>query len=281
MQGYGSKEVANLLGISTARLARWVRNGWVEPTFSEEGEPRFSFRDVVLLRRAKQLLDQRVQPSRVKAALDALRRRLPNDTPLSAVPIRLWGGRLVASDASGPWEPESGQSLFRFADEGEPVPRAGAIRSLPETSGPVEKTEDDLSADEWFELGADLESFAADQARDAYRRCLELDPEHGEARMALGRLALDRGRLDGAEAHFRIAHLLAPTDPVASFHLGLALEALEREEEARGFFEAAVRTDPRFEDAYVALARVQERLSDRKGALRTLSELRRLRDEPE
>jgi tetratricopeptide (TPR) repeat protein len=99
--------------------------------------------------------------------------------------------------------------------------------------------------------------------------------------MALGRLALDRGRLDGAEAHFRIAHLLAPTDPVASFHLGLALEALEREEEARGFFEAAVRTDPRFEDAYVALARVQERLSDRKGALRTLSELRRLRDEPE
>lgn len=272
VEGYLTAEVANLLGISTTKLVRWVRAGVIDPSVDAGGRYRFSFQDVVLLRSAKKLIDQRVPAARVRRALERLRTQVP-DRPLSAVPIDVEGSQILASDGVDRWEPESGQTVFDFGSE---VP--AGVRSLPEIPElEREKTEDDLSADEWFELGDELEPVAPDQARDAYRRCLELDPEHGEARISLGRVLMYKRWLDSAQSHFRIAHTLAPDDPVASFHLGLALEALHRDAEAVGFLEAAIRLDERYEDALVALARVQERLGDAQGVLRTLGALHRLR----
>jgi tetratricopeptide (TPR) repeat protein len=106
MTGYTSREVARLLGLPVGRIRGFVRSGFLDPDRGTRGELRFSFSDLVLLRAAKELIDQRIPSRRVRAALQRLKRDLPTDRPLSALSIAAEGGRIVVRDGGRRWNPE-------------------------------------------------------------------------------------------------------------------------------------------------------------------------------
>lgn len=273
MAGYSARQVSDLLELPLPRLRSWVRAGFLDPQRSPSGDLRFGFQDLVLLRTAKALLAENVSAHRIKEALTRLRAELPKERPLSAVQIRAEGRSLVVRDGERHWEVETGQALFDFEErEGNQEIEALAPQVLEETTA-----RDGMSAEDWYELGLELETVSASQARDAYRRSLELDPEHVGARINMGKLLMEDGSVSSAAGHFRLAHILAPHDPVSAFNYGLSLECLERLQEAKVMFEESILRDAGFEDGYLALARVQERLGDEQGAVRTLGALRRIR----
>jgi tetratricopeptide (TPR) repeat protein len=270
--GYTVSDVVKLLGLSAAQVRSFARAGFLSPGRGPRGDRRFSFQDLVLLRAAKGLVAARIPARRVRRALRRLRRELPLGRPLSALRISAEGDRIVVTDGETAWYPESGQVVLDFTVS-EIATKAGPLARKQAETARVEET---LTADEWYALGFDLEVTSPDEARDAYRRALELDPHHAGAHINLGRLLHEAGRLEDALGHYRLALQANPEDSVAAFDLGLALEDVGRTGEAIGAYEQAIRSDPKLADAYFNLARLYELTGKRAAALRHLSKYRRL-----
>jgi tetratricopeptide (TPR) repeat protein len=239
--GYGVREVASILGLSEARVRSYVRAGFLRPARGPRGALRFSFQDILVLRTAQGLVAARIPERRVKRALRKLRGQLPEGRPLTGVQVVAEGDRIVVHDGSSRWQPESGQVLF-----------------------------------DWYERAWELEDAAPDQAREAYRRALELDPDHGGALVNLGRLLHAAGAPGVAEAHYRRALSVHPDDATAAFNLGVVLEDQGKLAEALESYERAVRLDPLSADAHYNAALLSERLGDEAAALRHLKVYRRL-----
>jgi len=87
MRAYSTREVAELLGESPARVRSFARASFISPLKTSGGHYRFSFQDLVMLRAAKGLVEAKLDPRRLWRALRALRRQLPSDRPLG---IAFW-----------------------------------------------------------------------------------------------------------------------------------------------------------------------------------------------
>src|SRR5256886_17333189 len=105
--------------------------------------------------------------------------------------------------------------------------------------------EQDLSAQDWYDLGLELEVAAPIEARDAYRRALELDAHHADAHVNLGRLLHEQGLVEEAERHYRLAPRQSPGHAPAAFNLGIPPEDLGRPAAPTDAYPAAPPTDPR------------------------------------
>ncbi len=272
MKGYSVKDVARMLDLSVGQVRSYARSGLVEPDRGERGEYRFGFQDLVLLRTAKGLLSRRIPPQRVRSALSRLKEQLPDKGSLSSVQISAQGNRIVVRRSGRSWQPESGQTLLAF-DEDEVAPKKQAVVEPPERQNPG------LDAEDWFRLGGELEQGAPEQAREAYRRALELDPRHVDARINLGRLLHESREWEAAEKHYRMALADRADDSTALFNLAVVLEDLGRRREAVAAYRDTVRVDPEYADAYFNLARLLEQSGDSKTALRYLKTYRRLTED--
>jgi tetratricopeptide (TPR) repeat protein len=138
-----------------------------------------------------------------------------------------------------------------------------------------------LTAEDWYELGCELEATSPERAREAYERALDLAPDMAEAHVNLGRqlhLAGERGR---AEPHYREAVRLEPDDPTPHFNLGVLLEELGRKDEAVHAYRQAILRDPDFADAHCNLGLLLESLGRRQEAMRHLMAARQLSGNPE
>lgn len=76
-QGYRAPDVAKIVGISYRQLDYWARTGLVPPSIRDAGgsgtQREYSFKDIVLLRAIKNLLDTGVNLQRIRKAIDFLR----------------------------------------------------------------------------------------------------------------------------------------------------------------------------------------------------------------
>lgn len=272
-KGYSARDVAKLLDLSIGQVRSYARAGFLDPSRGERGEYRFSFQDLVLLRTAKGLLSSRIAPRKVRNALASLKKQLPSGRPLSGVQIEAQGDEIVVRRGDSVWNPKSGQSLFDFE-----VSKLGTTVA-PRVLQAVEEaysSEDDLDDEDWFMLGSDLEADAPEHAREAYRRALELDPTHVDARVNLGRLLHEIGRLDSAESHYRLALAARPKNATALFNLGVSLEDLNRDTEAITVYREATECDPTCADAHFNLARLLEKAGHSSEALSHLTTYHKL-----
>lgn len=257
MKGYGTRQVAQILGLSPSQVRGYVRAGFLDPSRGSRGEFQFSFPDLVFLRTARGLREARIPDRRVLRALADLRRELPAGRSLTGLRIRAEGSRIVVADGQSRWQPGSGQTLFDFdASDLE----AGLPPFLPEAVRAGRDEEEQAGA--WYELGCELEAGAPEEARNAYERALELDPGHPEAHLNLGRMLHEAGDPAAGERHYRRALEAKPADAVAAFNLGVALEDLGRDGEALDAYEVAIELDPEDADAHFNAANLCERLRE-------------------
>lgn len=266
MKSYTTRDVAQLLGLSEAQVRSQAR-GYLAPDRGPRNSYRFSFQDLVLLRTAKALGEARVAPRSIRRALRTLSRDLPAGRSLGGVSISSEGKRVVVRDGSSAWQVESGQLLLDFhvgdlARQAAPLARRLARRAR--------RSSDALTAEQWYDLGVDLETAAPVDAQDAYGRAIALDPRHAPARINLGRMLQESGRTAEAATVYRAALDAQPRDPTAAFNLGTALEDLGRRAEAIDAYRKAVEADEAFADAHFNLARLYEQAGKRAAALRHL-----------
>jgi tetratricopeptide (TPR) repeat protein len=270
-EGYTAREVAALLGLSAKLVRAFVRSGFLSPRRGRRGEYRFTMQDVVLLRTAKGL-SERVPARKVTRALRGLQDRLPEDRPLSAVRLAAMGEEVVVQSGASAWRAESGQGLIPFEapEPRAPLPLHRRVEDEARAFGAA------LSAEGWYDLGCELEPDDPDRACEAYRRALDLDPAHVDARVNLGRLLHEAGDPGAAEAQYRLALRLSPEDATAAFNLGVALEDLGRPKDAIAAYRRALRADPDHGDAHYNLARLLEADGRRSEAFVHLKAYRRL-----
>lgn len=272
MPGYSTREAAHLAGLSEDRVRAFARTGLIGGERDDRERYRFSFRDIVLLRAARELEQARVHPRRVHAALRALRERLPARQPLTGVRIVAEGDRVLVRERGHTWQPESGQNTFDFSVQDL------VAQAAPLVVASADAAEDDVAttADEWFLLGLDLEAVEErDRAIVAYQQAVRLENTHLEANINLGRLLHDAGEVLEAEACYRRALRAQPDHPTARYNLGVALEDQHRLAEAVRAYLQVLRLDDAHADAHFNLARLYELDGDRLAALR---HLRRYRD---
>lgn len=274
MRGYTTREVSEILDVPVSRIRDWTRRGLLKPARGSGNAFLYTFQDVVLLRAARGLLDQRVPTRRVREALEALKAQLPDGRPLSAVRISVSGTRVVVRDADTTWEPSSGQLALDFSVAEVATLAAPVVeRGLDRPGAPLDST-----ADDWYDTGLDLEAVSPTEAETAYRRALELDPAHREANLNLGRLLHEAGDLDGALAHYGRARRADPRDARAPYNAGVALEDQGRAEEAAQAYQAALQLDGSLAEAHFNLSRLMEAAGRRAEALEHLVAYKRLQD---
>jgi tetratricopeptide (TPR) repeat protein len=271
--GYTTRDVARVLKLTVAQVRGFARDGLFTPERGTRGDHRYSFQDLVILRTAKALVAARVPTRRIRGALRRLRQELPRGRSLAELRITAEGDRVVVHDGQAAWNPESGQLQLDFqvadlATRAAPVARRAAQAAR--------DAEQELDASDWYALGLDLEAVDPDEARDAYRRTLELDAHHADAHVNLGRLLHEEGLVVEAEGHYRQALAADAEHTTAAFNLGIALEDLGRPSDAIEAYRLALATDRQCADAHYNLSRLYEKVGKKAAALRHLSAYRRL-----
>jgi tetratricopeptide (TPR) repeat protein len=272
-EGYGAREVSRMFGLSVGQVRAWVRSGLLEPERGPRGEMRFSPNDLTLLKAAGGLAGARIGPRRIGLALSKLRKQVPERGALADLEISAEGTRIVVTDGSARWQPESGQILMEFTEtsgSGTCVPLAApAARTSSGGSGGE-------SADDLYERGCELEGTDPAAAESAYRRALSLDPTRADTHVNLGRLLHERGEPAAAAEEYRLALDSRPEDATAAFNLGVALEDLGKDLEAIDAYEKATTLDPDHADAFYNLAGACERVGRPAAAIRHLKTYRTL-----
>jgi tetratricopeptide (TPR) repeat protein len=255
---YGLRELTRVLALTPKRLGQLKRLDLLRET-------SYSFRDLAAVRVAAALLDAGASVRQIREALSALRRQDPAlEHPLTEVRFIVEGHRLLAQSDRTRFDPRSGQMVLDLdmaglRSETDATLKTGLVRPL---VPPLEQ------AETWFERAAECDDDPArwDEAIEAYRRVVTIDPtyaaawnnlglllhrvgQYGEARAAyeaalkrdprccesaynLGSLDEDEGRADDAIAHYRRALDLSPDYADAHFNLAAALARAGRPAEA-------------------------------------------------
>jgi tetratricopeptide (TPR) repeat protein len=257
---YTLADAAAVLGTSEARVLQLVEAGLPERAarLRRPGARALTFQDLVLLRNAKRLVDQAIQPARVGEALRQARARLPADRPVSALRLEAAGREVVVREGKARVAADSGQVLL---DLGE------TARAAPAESPDVEAL---------FLEARSVEERAPPRARTLYVQLLARAPEHADAHVNLGRLLHEEGRLAEARTHYRAALAVRPADATAAYNLAVALGDEGRTAEAVHWYQTALQSDPRLAEAHYNLACLHERRGQPVLALRHLKEYRRL-----
>ena len=245
---YGQAEIVRILGLSPKRAAQLRRLDLLHGDAAGYG-----FRDLLALRAASALLDAGASVRQIRDALTALRRQDPAmDQPLTSVRFAVDGGRLVAQSDSVRFDPRTGQTVLDLETGDLEAAAAatlvtGLVRPL---VPPVEQ------AEVWFERANEKEGDPAqwDEAVDAYRRVVAIDPTYAAAWNNLGLLLHRMGHYDEAAASYRTALEQDDNCCQAAYNLGSLCEDRGEGELAIRHYRMALELAPDYADAHFNLA---------------------------
>ena len=268
MKGYSTHDVAELLELPPEVIRDIARAGVLEPSRTPGNHYRFDFQDIIILRTAKELLQSGVSRAQINNALFRLKSRLPSNRPLTSMRISGDGGAVVIQEEDQVYNPDSGQLHFNFAV----ADLAGTVAPLAKQAAEEAEQSDQLSSDDWFDLGVDLEAVSPEDAPAAYLRALELDPYHSDAHVNIGRLLQEAGEFTAAEEHYNHALSAEPDNVLAAFNLGTLFEDMGRIEDAIDAYKRA----SNLADAHYNLSRLYELVGEHAEALKHLKTYRSL-----
>jgi tetratricopeptide (TPR) repeat protein len=205
-------------------MQKW---GLVRPVHREHGESFYSFPDMALVRQADEALAEGATFRAVlRALLASLNGQLAFDFRIEAQPAKV----LQLKRRESP-------------------PMAALMDPIP--------IEAESSADQYFMAGSILDDGNpenAEEASNAYRRSLEIDPNLGPALINLANIHYARDEIAEAQALYERAISLDPDVFEAHFNLGNIFHDLGRYRQAQGCYREALRLNPAYADAHFYLA---------------------------
>ncbi len=279
MRSYNVHEVERVLRLTRSTIRGLVNAGFVKPERGARREYRFSFRDLIVLRTARALIDAKVPRKRIHRSLEDLRRHLPEAMPLCGLSICAVGDRVVVRDGQTHWQAENGQYLLGLEalDNGvlHLVERPPALPGKPVPGEPDSKT-----AEQWFIEGLELEDTDARAARRAYEQAVKTDSAHVASWINLGRLLHEQGSVGEADKVYQRAIDQCGSEPLLMFNRGVLLEDLGDTQAALEAYQSAIEEDPDMADCHYNLARLYEVLGKPQHAIRHLGQYRRLVTNP-
>jgi tetratricopeptide (TPR) repeat protein len=248
---YGLRELTRVLALTPKRVAQLKRLELLR-------EASYSFRDLAALRVAAALLDAGASVRQIREALTALRRQDPGlEHPLTEVRFIVEGQRLLAQSDRVRFDPRSGQTVLDLDVAGlksdtDAALRTGLVRPL---APPVEQ------AETWFERATECDDDPArwDEAIEAYRRVVAIDPTYAAAWNNLGLLLHRVGQYREARAAYEAALKQDPRCCESAYNLGSLDEDEGRIEDAVGHYRRALDLSPDYADAHFNLAAVLAR----------------------
>ncbi len=244
---YGMRELTRILTLTPKRAGQLRRLDLLRGDFG------YTFRDLLALRAASALLDAGASVRQIKQALAALRRQDPGlEQPLAELRLVLDGERLLAESDRVRFDPRSGQLVLGLDSGGLEAAatatlRTGLVRPL---APPVEQ------AETWFERASEWDGDPAqwEDAIDAYRRVVTIDPTYAAAWNNLGLLLHRMGRHHQAEEAYRAALAQDPRCCEAVYNLGSLHEDRGAIEDAIEDYRTALGLSPDYADAHFNLA---------------------------
>jgi len=244
---YGMRELTRILTLTPKRAGQLRRLDLLR------GDSGYTFRDLLALRAASALLDAGASVRQIRAALTALRRQDPElQQPLAEIRLVLEGDRLVAQSDRVRFDPHTGQMVLALDSGGlEAAATAtlatGLVRPL---APPVDQ------AETWFERASEWDGDPAqwEDAIDAYRRVVSIDPTYAAAWNNLGLLLHRMGRYDEAGTAYHSALDQDPRCCEAAYNLGSLHEDRGLVEDAIVDYRKALELSPDYADAHFNLA---------------------------
>src|SRR6202045_2518484 len=162
MRSYSVSDVERVLHLSRSTIRGLVAAGFVTPERGARREYRFSFRDLIVLRTARALIEAKVPRKRIRRSLEDLRRHLPDTVPLSGLSICAVGERVVVRDGKARWQADNGQYLLGLDVALENGVLHMVERSEVSSNGGINGTNGHetapKTAEQWFNEGLELES---------------------------------------------------------------------------------------------------------------------------
>jgi tetratricopeptide (TPR) repeat protein len=244
---YGLRELTRILTLTPRRAAQLKRLDLLH------GKSGYTFRELLALRAAAALLDAGASVRQIREVLSTLRRKDPSlRQPLAELRLVLDGSQLLVESDRVRFDPRTGQTVFDL-DAGNLETAAtatlvtGLVRPL---QPPVEQ------AETWFERASEWDSDPAqwEDAIDAYRRVVAIDPSYAAAWNNLGLLLHRLGRYDEAREAYGAALGASAACAEAAYNLGSLSEDTGDVEEAIRCYRRALDVSPDYADAHFNLA---------------------------
>jgi tetratricopeptide (TPR) repeat protein len=244
---YGLREIVRILTLTPRRSGQLRRLGLLR------GDSGYTFRDLLALRAANALLDAGATVRQLRQALTSLPHLDKTvQSPLAQVRFVLDGQRLLAQSDRVRFDPRTGQTVLdleaaALEQAAEATLASGLVRPL---SPPAEQ------AERWFERASEWEADPAqwDDAVDAYRRVVAVDPTYAAAWNNLGLLLHRMGRYEEARSAYGAALSQDGSCREAAYNLGSLHEDLSDPEGAIKHYRLALEISPAYGDAHFNLA---------------------------
>jgi len=244
---YGVRELTRILTLTPKRAGQLRRLDLLR------GDSGYTFRDLLALRAASALLDAGASVRQIRAALTALRRQDPDlQQPLAEVRLVLEGDRLVAQSDRVRFDPRTGQMVLALDSGGLAAAATatlatGMVRPL---APPADQ------AETWFERASEWDGDPAqwEDAIDAYRRVVSIDPTYAAAWNNLGLLLHRMGRYQEASSAYGSALDQDAQCCEAAYNLGSLHEDRGEIEDAITDYRRALELSPDYADAHFNLA---------------------------
>ncbi len=243
---YGLRELTRILSLTPRRMAQLRRLDLLR-------DGGYTFRELLALKAASALLDAGASVRQIRQALAAVRRQDPDrENPLAEVRFLVEGDRLLAQSDRVRFDPRTGQTVLALdagglTKEAEAALATGLVRPLHPPAS---------QAEAWFERASEWDADPArwDEAVDAYRRVVALDPTYAAAWNNLGLLLHRMGQYAEAREAYDAALEQDPQCAEAAYNLGSLDEDSGDAEQAIGHYRHALRLSPDYADAHFNLA---------------------------
>jgi tetratricopeptide (TPR) repeat protein len=259
---FSTRAAARILAVPPERIRYWVRRRFISPSATRGRRYRFAFKDLLVMRLAKELLPSRRHLEPVQRAVERVRAMVGASRPVSSLKLENLDGRIVVRDGPTCFEAETGQIIFDFEQRfarGKVDDRFGIAR-----------------ARERFDEARRLAEEDPLRALSLYSNLATHEPVGFETHMHLAALLEEQGDLAGALRHLLGAASAAPANAEVYMKLGLMYRKLGAADHAIRSLLQAVECDPALITAHRNLADLYEQAGRQNDALRHLSAIHRL-----
>ena len=283
MTVFDIREIERISGLTERQIHSVARRGLISPLKKQlDRSNQLSFQDILTLRKIGQLISSYCSFSSVLRQLCEIQAQQVPDQALSALNVTTIGPYLVIRVDGIFQHVISGQTFLNFDmdQEGErsnvlqfPLhsdtpPTHSFAATL--TEGELERIleSDELTSDDWFNLGIQFEALSENvRARSAYRNAIGLDENNIDAYINLGRLLQLDDKFRDAKKLYEKVLQLRPENELANYNLRTLFDMLDEFDLAVRYYQRA----PNMAMAHHNLARIYDQQGNEVKAARHLS----------